>query len=243
MTKSGIRQFVARLPLEMALLASLCVLAVIWAIASVWLPFGWDQGIMASVGDTIVRGGMPYRDAWDMKGPLAFYGYALAQWIFGRNMWAIRMLDLLLLGAATVTLARMVARMTSPKVGVWAAVAFVLWYGSLTWFFVSQPDGWVAMLSLMAVAPFATQPPRLTFRGMAWSGLLIGCCALIKPFYAGLLVAPALFAASSRESVSRKSAAVFVAGASAAVPALLVIGWFWHRGALDSLIEVHFSYA
>jgi Glycosyltransferase family 87 len=222
---------------------ALCSLALIWAFASLWFPFGWDHGILASVGDVIVRGGMPYRDAWDMKGPLAFYGYALAQWLFGRNMWAIRFLDLSLLGTASFMLARMVGRIASPKTGLWAAVGLVLWYGSLTWFFVSQPDGWVALFVVVAVAPLATNSIERVVRKMAWAGLLIGCCALIKPFYGAFLLVPMVFAVSNRESVSRRSVALAIAGLTALLPVVLVLAWFAYRGALGSLIEVHVSYA
>ncbi len=221
----------------------LCALAFIWSVASLSFPFGWDHGIMASIGDVIVRGGMPYRDGWDMKGPLAFYGFALVQWMFGRNMWAIRVLDLFLLGIAAAVLARMVGRIASPKVGVWAAVGLVFWYGSLTWFFVSQPDGWVALLLVLAVAPLTAESKPGAFRKMAWSGLLIGCCTLIKPFYAAFLLVPAVYAVCTRESMFRRGVAVAVAGATALLPVLLVLAWFAHQGALESLIEVHITYA
>jgi hypothetical protein len=242
--RPSLRQyFVSGAALPNVAFAALSSLAVTWSIASLWFPYGWDHGIIASVGDAIVRGGMPYRDAWDMKGPLAFYGYALAQWLFGRNMWGIRLLDLTLLAVAAVALARMVARIASPRIGAWTAVALVLWYGSLGWFFVSQPDGWVAMLVLLAVGSFVNESDRLTFGGMASSGCLIGCCALVKPFYGAFLLVPAVFAMSARASTSRKSGAVAVAAAAALLPALVVLTWFAYRGALDSLVEVHVSYA
>jgi hypothetical protein len=68
--KRKIQHWLARLPIpiEANRLAASVDLTFLWAIASLWFPFRWDHGIMASVGDTIVRGGMPYRDAWDMKG-------------------------------------------------------------------------------------------------------------------------------------------------------------------------------
>ena len=51
-------------------------------VATLSWPLGWDQGIYAWAGDVIVRGGLPYRDAWVMKGPLVFYTFALAQTLF-----------------------------------------------------------------------------------------------------------------------------------------------------------------
>jgi len=229
--------------LEALALAAAGGLAIVWCIASLWFPFGWDQGIMAAVGDQIVRGGMPYRDGWDMKGPLAFYLFAAVQWIFGRHMWPIRILDVLLLLVAAGVLGRMVARITSPRTGLWVAVALVLWHGSLSWFFLSQPDGWVAVLMVMAVAPLAVQSDKADFRALVWCGLLIGCCGLIKPFYAAFGLVPVVFALSSRESYSRRILGMLAAGIAAIVPVLAALAWFIKRGALNSLIEVHFSYA
>ena len=65
-------------------------------------PFGLDQGIFAWVGDTVLRGGWPYRDAWEIKGPVTHFFYALAQALFGRDVWGLRVLDLSLLAEAAV---------------------------------------------------------------------------------------------------------------------------------------------
>src|SRR5688500_4137832 len=65
-------------------------LAVLCALATLSWPFGWDQGIFAWGGEIIRQGGMPYRDAWDQKGPLPYYVYAVAQSVFGPGMWGIR---------------------------------------------------------------------------------------------------------------------------------------------------------
>jgi len=77
------------------------------AFSSLWWPMGRDQGILAWVGDTILNGGLPYRDAWDVKGPASHYVYALVGWLFGRNQWGIRLLDLLLVFAASLALWRL----------------------------------------------------------------------------------------------------------------------------------------
>ena len=40
-----------------------------WAVTSLFWPFGRDQRIFAWVGDVILAGGMPYRDAWEGQDP------------------------------------------------------------------------------------------------------------------------------------------------------------------------------
>jgi hypothetical protein len=39
-------------------------------------PMGQDQGLYHAVADEILRGGVPYRDAWDPKPPGVFYAHA-----------------------------------------------------------------------------------------------------------------------------------------------------------------------
>ena len=39
-------------------------------------PMGQDQGLYNAVADEILRGGVPYRDAWDPKPPGVFYTHA-----------------------------------------------------------------------------------------------------------------------------------------------------------------------
>jgi len=48
-----------------------------WSITSLSWPLGGDIGTYAWVGDIILSGGAPYKDAWDVKGPLVYYFYAL----------------------------------------------------------------------------------------------------------------------------------------------------------------------
>lgn len=220
-----------------------CALAALWLVASIWFPFGWDQSMFAAAGDVVMRGGMPYRDAWDVKGPVAFYGFALAQALFGRGMWGIRVLDVLLLVPSCLALRAVVARISTPTAGTWSAALLVLWFASLSWFHASQPDGWVAMLVTIGVWDLTrgARPPSVA-RCVRF-GLLVGCCALVKPFYAAFLAVPAplLFcdAPGARRSGLVRLAAC--AAASAVLPAL-TLAWFAHRDALPALIDVHVRY-
>jgi len=219
-------------------------LTAVWCIASLWFPFGWDQGMFATVGDAIERGGLPYRDAWDIKGPLAYYGFALAQFLFGRHMWSIRILDLGLLFVGMAALAAMVARLTLPRRGYWVASVFALWIGSLTWFHTVQPDTWAAILIILAAWPLVSGRPAL--REWMFSGAMIGCAALIKPLYLAFLILPLMqifeqhrsgggAAPPALKGWTRAAAMIGIALA----PLALAVAWFAWRGALGDLIDVH----
>ena len=231
-----------RFQIQTVALVSMGGLVLAWCAASLRFPIGWDQGIIATVSGTIVRGGMPYRDGWDIKGPLAYYLFAAVEWMLGQNTWALRLFDVTLLLISCSALAWIMSRITSLRTGVWTSVAFALLYGSLTWFHVGQPDGWVALLIVLGVTPLIVQSGRLGFLGLGWCSVLIGCCALIKPFYASFILVPFTYILTDRQDYSWKVGALAFTGLMASVPLLLTIVWFAHRGALSNLIEVQFLY-
>ena len=221
----------------------LAVLAALWAAASLSWPFGWDQGILAWVGDVIHEGGMPYRDAWDIKGPLPYYFYALAQWLFGKNLWGIRVLDLVFLAASTAVLGRLVSDLTDSVIARWAGLIFVLWYGSGSFWHTAQPDGWASMMILIGMAPLVRDDGRLPVRTLVMAGLLVGCAALIKPLYAGYLLIVLLAVLLRGGTPARHLATdIPVVAVSFALPAILAGSWFACRGAFDELIDVYLVY-
>jgi hypothetical protein len=221
-------------------------LCVLWGLASLTFPFGWDQGIFAAIGDATVRGGMPYRDGWDMKGPLAFQAYALAQALFGRTMWGIRVLDLPLLIAACWSLSRLTSSLTTKPVGFWSGVALLLWLGTLGYFRQSQPDGWVAMLMVLGVYALLS-PNRPVAAGGRYGamGFLIGLSLLVKPTFGAFLLIPLVTGLIQRRDAPAgwiwKAGAATLVGSLAPVVATLL--WFTTQGALQDLIDVHLVYS
>jgi len=215
-------------------------LVVLWCIASFWFPYGWDQGMFASMGDVIVRGGMPYRDGWELRGPLAFYVFALGEWLFGRHMWSVHVFDLPLLVAASIAVGSLVARITSRRTGYWAGLTLILWFASLTWFHMVEPDLWTSLLFALALIPLFESGASL--RRLVISGFIVGCTAVIKPFNIVLLAVPLFYLFQER----RTRKAWIIQGATiigaAAAPALGALAWFAFKGAFKELIEVHLLY-
>ncbi len=58
------------------------------------MPYGRDQGIYAVVADAVLRGGMPYRDAWDFKPPGIYLVYALVRAVLGPAQVSIRIAEI-----------------------------------------------------------------------------------------------------------------------------------------------------
>ncbi len=231
----------ARLPT--GLFIFLAALSAAWALASLTWPFGWDQGIFAWVGDVINRGGLPYRDAWEIKGPLTYYLFALVQFIFGSNQWGIRLFDLALIITAAAMLFILVRQLTNPIVAGWAAVLFVLWYASGNYWHTAQPDGWVSMLMIIALTPMLVARVSLRWYQLVLAGILIGSACLIKPLYV-LFLFLAFVIAFQRGWPDKKQilrmALMLTAGF--AIPLAIAVAWFAYQNALPDLFEQYIIY-
>lgn len=219
-------------------LAVVCWLVIAFASLSILLfSFGRDQGIYAVVGDTILDGGMPYRDAWDFKPPGIFLTYALAQGLFGKSMLAIRMLEVLGLIGTAFGLQRLgQVFFDRPKAGLVAAALAALVHAELEFWHTAQPEtfgGYLTVAALVVVTLEPTQHRRwLVPLG---TGALFGLCALFKPpLGGGILVCGAY--ALTREQLRAASfprllrcAGLLVLGFAA--PIALVLIWIAARGA------------
>ena len=219
------------------------IVAGVNAATSVALPFGWDHGIMASVGNSYVQGKLPYSDSWDMKGPVAFLPYSLVQELFGPTMWGIRILDVVIQALAALTIFKGVRSLTTWRVGAWAAFAIYFWVAAAGWLFTATPESWVGALCTLAVVPLLVPGKPLGLSRLASSGLLVGCVGLIKPFYFVVGIAPLLSILLAPGLAIRRRATIAAALAvGAAAPVALVCGYFVLLGGVSQAIEVHILY-
>lgn len=77
----------------------------IFRILSLAVPiWNLDEAVSACIGNTILDGGIPYKNAIDHRGPVTYYAYALIFYLFGKNnMVAIHIaLSLLMIGVAII---------------------------------------------------------------------------------------------------------------------------------------------
>jgi len=221
-----------------------------WALASLFYPFGWDQGLFAYVGQVINRGGLPYRDAFEIKGPATYYLYALAQRLLGHNLWGIRLFDVVGVAFAAHQLGQLAASATGGQrqrfggaTGRWAAALYVAWFASLSFWHTAQPDGFVATLSAVALFPWLRALRAPKWWADAALGATVGLCALFKPQYAAYAVVPLVFLLAQpgwRVAPVVRRLSLIAAGAVSVVGLMLL--WLWREGALGALIEVHLTF-
>lgn len=162
------------------------------ALGSLAWPLGFDQGTYAWVGDIICKGGMPYRNAWEVKGPATYALYAACQALFGHNIFGIRILDVILATLAALCARRLLREWVRK---IWANVGalffFFLYFRGGYWN-TATSDGYATMLSI-AVAALVVRQGALSLRRAAAAGLLAGLAVMIKSTYLVLLFPPLLF--------------------------------------------------
>jgi Dolichyl-phosphate-mannose-protein mannosyltransferase len=219
---------------------SLAGVACLWIVMSLTYPFGWDQGILSGVGHVVVRGGLPYRDAWEMKGPAVFYLFALTEVVCGVSLWGIRIFDAILLIVATASVGRAASDLTDSTTGRWTAITFFLWYASYSYWHTAQPDGWCGMLTAAAMLPVLTSGRPIGLQRMTFFGVCVGLMSLVKPFYVLFAALPLLYSFANRSRRRLMNTAAVVTGVL--LPIALCAVWFRAHGALDDLWAVYVRY-
>ncbi len=216
----------------------------LWGAMTLGWPHGLDQGLYSWVGSVILDGGVPYKDAWEIKGPMTYLPNALAQALLGHNEWGIRLLDLMLLCASMAVAYRLVTRLSNRFGGACAAIIFWGLYGGTGHWHTAQPDGWFAMLLVMVVAVAARQDFAQSLRWPCLAGLLVGVSALLKPPYA-VFLAPVLVLVLQRNGWRWRASArpLCAAVLSFIVPVLAVLAWLGlHEGGLGAFAEIQFRF-
>lgn len=217
------------------------LVALAWSVSSLWLPYGWDHGVFGLVSDVIRRGGVPYLDVWEVKGPLALYLYAAAQSIGHPQMWGIRVLDLIFLAGAAYAGAQLVSSLVGRGAAAFGVATTVLGFAGFGHWYTAQPDGWAAQLLVVLV--WLLVAPGRSGRRLAMAAAVLGLLCLLKPTYVifSLLFVPVLMHSEQRawRVDFPKAALVF---AAIALPIVLMLGYLGVHGALGALFDQHIAY-
>ncbi len=168
-------------------IAAAVLVGMTWAVFLAWIPVTYhqplarDQGIFAWTGTVMLHGGLPYADAWDMKGPLAHALYAGGIALFGHTEPAIRTFDVVMWTLCGIVFILIGRRLNGRLLSGLLALPFLLCLNGGDWWETAQPDLWAGMLlaaSLLAVVGSGSAVRRYTI-----AGVLVTASALIKPLY------------------------------------------------------------
>jgi len=232
-----------------------CAIGIAYLLVQILLfAYGRDQGIYAVVADTILRGGMPYRDAWDFKPPGIYLVFTVIRALLGPAQISVRVVEVLGLGSVVWAFAILARRFFgSWRAGVAGGALAVLVFAQLEFWHTAQPETFGGMMIAWALVlatfePDAADPhaQRKRIAALAASGALYGFAALLKPPLGGGAVVSAAFAAvRARRSGARLGAQALpflVIGASSVAIFGSCALWFALRGAWRDLHEALFVF-
>lgn len=182
-----------RLQSHNALFLGSVLLVLLIALPILTYPMGRDQGMYANIGNSILRGGTPFVDMWDIKPPPIYYIYAFGIQVFGATTQAIRSLDLLFVPFGMLGLYLLGGKMANKSVGLWAGLLYAVFYFNDGFQNLSQSDSlatiptiWIAYASFRASREHSGSGKSLIFSLIA--GLLSGVLLWFKPQQYALVV-------------------------------------------------------
>ncbi len=214
-----------------------------WAITYFSWPLSRDQNLFLWVADTIVRGGLPYHNAFEIKGPLAYYIVAAYRSLLGGTEWGYRLLDLCFQSGVLLSLASIYRGRAGSAGRLTGGLAFALWYASQDINVTGQPDGWACALCMGALAVLLAPGRRMAARRAALSGAMVGLATMIKPTYAAFLVMPVMWVVWTEDLGPKHLGSLGLAIlASWITPIAIAVAWFAWHGALRAAIDVHLLY-
>jgi 4-amino-4-deoxy-L-arabinose transferase-like glycosyltransferase len=182
-------------------LAGICCLPILLYIPFLNEPLQNDEGFYATVGRIVLRGGLPYRDAFDNKPPLVFGWYALSFLIFGEHIWAPRLLVSLLLAVTTLLVYFEDKLLFSAKAGIVAALAFGLSIGIAKFGTNANTEYFLVLPMTGGLMAFTMAQEKQRSHWYLLSGLLNGVAILTKEtalFPFGFLLLFAVFSPANK---------------------------------------------
>jgi hypothetical protein len=214
------------------------VVLLMWTLA-VRLPFAHivddDEAFFSLVAARWQMGELPYAASFDVKPPLLFLFYVLANLLTGGGLPAIKGLEIAFVAWGAWALFRLASAHGSRGAAIWAAGLYPIY--SLTLRGFEQPNLLIQLpFVIMAFDSALRAREDGGIRQIALCGFLMGCAGLIKQTAVFEAVAAMLFLAVALPKGARlKGLTVFVM--AALTPCLVFLIYFWMNGALQPAFD------
>jgi hypothetical protein len=216
----------------------LLVVALMAGLPTIFVPFAADQGFYACIGDTILHGGMPYRDAWDIKSPGLYYIYALAIAAFGHSEVAPRLLDLIAGALSAVILYAIGRRLAGRIAGLSAGATYLACYFGGNALQLGEDSGFLTLPIACALwlVVRSNSTTRAALGQTFVAGILAGSVLVLKIPYILIALAIAPFVAPG--ALGRRFAGMLLWCAGLAVIPALTWWYLCSQGIQHDLVEM-----
>jgi len=152
-------------------------------------PMGRDQGMYANIGNSILQGGAPFIDMWDIKPPPIYYIYALGISLFGDTPIGIRAIDFLFIPLGMIAIYLLGTNLSNRRVGLLSVLIFGTFYFNEQFASLTQNDSLITVPIAWAMwfAYKASSSEVESRDAIRWSwavGLLAGFIVWFKQYNA-----------------------------------------------------------
>lgn len=206
----------------------------------------WNVATYVYMGKTILEGGIPYRDAFDVKGPGIYYIFAFSMLLFGKTALGIEILEGIWQALTALILFRIGKRIYEREATGYLAASTYLVY--LLFFATrggtAEPDRLVPLPMSLGILFLLDAGKEDKLWSWILAGLTMAVAALLK-LPAALLGAVMIFAALRRDPVraGRITARLAALAAGFLTPLLGCAIYFYFHGALRDLWTAQFEFA
>lgn len=171
---------------------SLVFLVVFFSITIIWFPNspklqpipGRDSGVFLYTASRLVDGEVPYRDAWDHKGPMIFFTNAMGL-LLTDSRWGVWAIEVLTLGSTVLmgfSLIRKAFPLTPTLIGVFVFISSLPHVSAGG----NKTEQYVILLQLIAL--YAFQGQTFKNQGHSWRNWVLGSTMAIAFLFQGNLV-------------------------------------------------------
>jgi hypothetical protein len=213
------------------------------------VPLERDEGEYAYMGQLILRGELPYAQAYNMKFPGVYYAYAGILAAFGETARAIRLGLLVVNAASTVLLFLLALRLLGAATALATAAVFALLSLSQSVLgFTANAEHFVILPMLAGTLLLLRGVESGRRRALLGAGVLYGLAMLMKQHGAAFVafggcVLLARGLGRDRPPWRRTAAGLLVFAGGALLPFALLCLYLWAAGAFPTFWFWTFTYA
>lgn len=247
---------------EVSIVLGILCFAVMLRLPSLAQPLGPDQGIMSVIGSGILDGKIPYRDFWEMGSPAIFFTYALVFKLFGTNMAAIPIADILVSVITTLFIYLLCKTVWNKPVGYISALLFAFFstgvrfgmhsggdiaFGTF-WYILQRESCMLPLITASFYLVLGFEKRESSFWKYILPGFLGGLAFVYKfpslVFFACIVIYINRILLSKRDSATvRRLVSINLTMATGFILALIpFILFFSVKGALTDMTDVIFGY-
>lgn len=204
-----------------------------------------DSGVYAYIGDSILKGDVPYTDVWDHKGPLVYYLNAAGRMLTQDTMWGVWSVEVVSL-LVTLLLWIYGLQQVFGRTIAWVSAAAWIFSLTLVIYFGNMTEEYTLLFQVLTLYLLL----RMQSRGQHdVNYFLIGVCAgltfTLRPNNIGIFLALGLWLTinSLRERAWRRYLRLLALIASGAGVVFLLFGVFiYSQGSLSEMLDAMFRY-